>query len=228
MPFDCAVPPQVLCRLFAWGGLAELYGAAPQHLPEGRVANSFAEELGAFGVPPSELGDMLAGTRISGSGRISVHKRQWSGDCSPEDLEVMMQLLHRLFTNRMANPPEERSKLRTVLELLREQVRAVRSDPHRRVPRRRQPTQRVHRRRPPADGAASCLEALGSQLSACSLAYGLMCDGTPAQPALPAHVHHIAPTGPRWHGSRMLCANIHRCARATTRRALCSTAKYRR
>jgi hypothetical protein len=89
---------QILLSGFAPGGLSE------EPLDSFRNASlgcMLAEEMGMFGFKPPALLDMLAGMRVSISAAEGAFWRKISGDLSPLDLEVAMQLIHKLFTHEV-------------------------------------------------------------------------------------------------------------------------------
>ena len=101
---------------FAWTGISQ----APQELlMHARLARSVADELGWAGIPREELLDLLAGLRLSASPSIGAYSRGIAGDCSPTDLESLLQLAYRLFTSQV-NVDMER--LATLHSLLRDSV----------------------------------------------------------------------------------------------------------
>jgi hypothetical protein len=79
----------------SWTGLSNLETSQQM---AGKLARPIADELGWAGIPREELLDLLAGLRISVSPSISAYHRGVGGNCSPSDLEKMLQLMHRLFT----------------------------------------------------------------------------------------------------------------------------------
>ena len=108
---------------FAWTGISQ---APQERLMHGRLARSVADELGWAGIPREELLDLLAGLRLSASPSIGAYSRGIAGDCSPTDLESLLQLAHRLFTSQV-NVDMER--LATLHSLLRDSVLNRDKDP---------------------------------------------------------------------------------------------------
>ena len=78
-------------KAFAYGGLSELRQEDKDLLLSCRLAPSVAAELGAVGVAPAELLDMMAGKRVSLEMDIGSYTRAFAGECSPNDMEAMMQ-----------------------------------------------------------------------------------------------------------------------------------------
>mmetsp|Transcript_2475 Transcript_2475/g.5962 ORF Transcript_2475/g.5962 Transcript_2475/m.5962 type:complete len:1024 (+) Transcript_2475:179-3250(+) len=110
---------EVQFKACAFGGLSEVAGGRREDLVTCRMSMSIAGEVGAFGVPPGELVDMLAGMRVSVNTEIAMYTRAICGECSPSDLESALQMMHLLFTCRL-KPTEE--QLHVLLRMLREQV----------------------------------------------------------------------------------------------------------
>ena len=46
--------------------------------------------MGAFGIAPAELMDMMAGTRITLNTDIGSYTRAFAGECSRSDIESLM------------------------------------------------------------------------------------------------------------------------------------------
>lgn len=53
---------------------------------------TIAGEIGVFGHRPSVLTDMLAGKRAEVGPSLGAYTRSFSGDCSPSDLEIALQV----------------------------------------------------------------------------------------------------------------------------------------
>lgn len=80
---------QVLFSGFSYGALSEL--------PEldylsCSMGSTIAGEIGMFGYKPSMLMDMLAGKRVEVGTKLGAFLRTFSGDCSPSDLETVLQV----------------------------------------------------------------------------------------------------------------------------------------
>jgi hypothetical protein len=56
------------------------------------MGSSIAGEIGVFGHKPSMLSDMLAGKRAEVGMKVGAYMRTFSGDCSPSDLDVALQV----------------------------------------------------------------------------------------------------------------------------------------
>ena len=97
---------------FAWTGISQ---APQERLMHGRLARSVADELGWAGIPREELLDLLAGLRLSASPSIGAYSRGIAGDCSPTDLESLLQLAHRLFTSQVNVDMERLATLHSLL-----------------------------------------------------------------------------------------------------------------
>lgn len=78
-----------------------------------------ANEFGKFGLPKEELMDMLSGKRVALSVSLNFYERQFRCDCSPDDLETQLQLVHLLFTAQL-RPNSERVK--TMQRLVKEEI----------------------------------------------------------------------------------------------------------
>lgn len=63
------------------------------------LAPVVANELGIFGVKPAIAADILAGKRVELKPGEGAFWRSFSGDESPDDLEIAFQLVHKLFTS---------------------------------------------------------------------------------------------------------------------------------
>ncbi|KAH9303201.1 hypothetical protein KI387_014784, partial [Taxus chinensis] len=114
---------QVLFSGFAYGGLSEL--------PESdylscSMGTTIAGEIGIFGYKPSVLMDMLAGKRAEGGTKVGAYMRTFSGDCSPSDLETVLQLAYQLFVTCVVPGDEE---VNLVMEMTKEAIRAQERDP---------------------------------------------------------------------------------------------------
>ncbi|KAK9266627.1 hypothetical protein L1049_003579 [Liquidambar formosana] len=114
---------QVLFTGFSYGGLSEI--------PENEyfscsMSSTISGEIGVFGYRPSMLMDMLAGKRAEVGFKIGAYMRTFSGDCSPSDLEIALQLVYQLFTTNVT-PGEEEVKI--VMQMAEEAVRAQERDP---------------------------------------------------------------------------------------------------
>lgn len=86
--FLCTIQ-QVLFTGFSYGGLSEL--------PESEyfscsMGSTIAGEIGVFGHKPSVLMEMLAGKRVEVGTKLGAYMRNFSGDCSPSDLETALQV----------------------------------------------------------------------------------------------------------------------------------------
>lgn len=88
-------------QAFAVGGLSEVQPAA---FSSARLAVQLAHEFGPFGFQPHILADMLAGKRVDIRPTESTFWRDIAGSTRPADLEVAMQLLHKLFTTEVWPP----------------------------------------------------------------------------------------------------------------------------
>ena len=55
-----------------------------------RLSTQIASEMGAFGIAPAELMDMMAGTRITLNTDIGSYTRAFAGECSRSDIESLM------------------------------------------------------------------------------------------------------------------------------------------
>eukprot|EP00997_Jenningsia_sp_PLL12_P008342 NODE_50_length_2943_cov_65.793366_g46_i0.p1 GENE.NODE_50_length_2943_cov_65.793366_g46_i0~~NODE_50_length_2943_cov_65.793366_g46_i0.p1 ORF type:complete len:635 (+),score=138.82 NODE_50_length_2943_cov_65.793366_g46_i0:345-2249(+) len=62
-------------------------------------AKTLANELGPFGIPPETLYEMMSGKRVELHTQINTYNRILSGNCSPEDIETALQLVHLLFVS---------------------------------------------------------------------------------------------------------------------------------
>mmetsp|Transcript_48705 Transcript_48705/g.115766 ORF Transcript_48705/g.115766 Transcript_48705/m.115766 type:complete len:1036 (+) Transcript_48705:39-3146(+) len=115
---------EVQFKAYALGGLSELSNEA---LNSGRMCTAIASEVGAFGIPPADLVDMMAGMRVSLNTEVSTYSRAVAGECSPSDLEAALQMVHLLFTCQLR---PDRDSLAVLLRMLREQVENQWRDPH--------------------------------------------------------------------------------------------------
>ncbi|KAL9252986.1 Zinc protease PQQL-like-like protein [Drosera capensis] len=114
---------QVTFSGFAYGGLSEL--------PEVdyfscSMGSTIAGEIGVFGYKPSVLIDMLAGKRAEVGTKLGAYMRTFSGDCSPTDLEIALQLVYQLFTTTV----EPGDEVRVVMQMAKEAVHAQERDPY--------------------------------------------------------------------------------------------------
>jgi len=107
-------------KAFAYGGLSELRQEDKDLLLSCRLAPSVAAELGAVGVAPAELLDMMAGKRVSLEMDIGSYTRAFAGECSPNDMEAMMQMIYLLFT--CPDTAVDENKVATLLKMQKEQV----------------------------------------------------------------------------------------------------------
>ncbi|EKX39800.1 hypothetical protein GUITHDRAFT_143191 [Guillardia theta CCMP2712] len=107
---------EVQFKGFAMGGLSEL---SKKQLLSGRMSTSIASEIGAFGVRPGELVDMLAGMRVTVNTEISTYSRAFGGECSPTNLEAALQMIHLLFTSQL-QPSQD--QVAVLLRMTREQI----------------------------------------------------------------------------------------------------------
>lgn len=111
---------------FAWQGLSQL---PPDQLMGGRLSLTVAEELGWAGIPREQLLDLLAGLKLSTNPSIGAYNRSVSGDCSPSDLEPLLQLVHRLFTQHVTIDDDAMDRLATLRAILRESITNRDQDP---------------------------------------------------------------------------------------------------
>lgn len=58
-------------------------------------------EYGRFGLPKDEVMDLLSGRRTHVSLDVGYYRRDMYGDCSPQDLETQLQMMHMLFTAKV-------------------------------------------------------------------------------------------------------------------------------
>ncbi|GAB2292506.1 hypothetical protein Dimus_026742 [Dionaea muscipula] len=114
---------QVVFSGFAYGGLSELPGVDYFSCSMG---STIAGEIGIFGYKPSVIMDMLAGKRAEVGTKLGPYMRTFSGDCSPTDLEIALQLVYQLFTT-IVEPGDE---VRIVMEMAKEAIRAQERDPY--------------------------------------------------------------------------------------------------
>ena len=113
----------LLCG-YARGGLSEL---PREQYFAGVLSDLIATESGAFGCPPVELVELLAGKAVGLSTECaSLYDRSFSASCSPSDLEACLQLLHLLFTTTTAPTLAVRQQL---TQQLVDGVLAQRRDP---------------------------------------------------------------------------------------------------
>ena len=111
---------------FAWQGLSQL---PPDRLMGGRLSMTVAEELGWAGIPRTELLDLLAGLKLSANPSVGAYSRSVTGDCSPSDLEPLLQLVHRLFTQHVTIDDDAMDRLATLRAILRESITNRDQDP---------------------------------------------------------------------------------------------------
>jgi hypothetical protein len=123
---------QIVFGAFAYGGLSQL---KREDYRSAQVACSVSSEIGEFGVSPSELQDLLSGKRLSLSSDIGTYRRDLSGSCSPNDLEMFLHMLHVLFRNRVSldeastKGAADKSKLKQLLSILEESTRNANNNP---------------------------------------------------------------------------------------------------
>jgi len=110
---------EVQVKAFAYGGLSELDSKTKEPLLSCRMSTQIASELGAFGIAPAQLVDMMAGMRVTLNTDIGSYSRAFAGECSPNDLESLFQMVYLLFT---CSVPAQHSKVATLLKMMREQV----------------------------------------------------------------------------------------------------------
>jgi len=110
---------EVQVKAFAYGGLSELDSKTKEPLLSCRMSAQIASELGAFGIAPAQLVDMMAGMRVTLNTDIGSYSRAFAGECSPNDLESLFQMVYLLFT---CSVPAQHSKVATLLKMMREQV----------------------------------------------------------------------------------------------------------
>uniref|UniRef100_A0A3B6FQC9 Uncharacterized protein n=1 Tax=Triticum aestivum TaxID=4565 RepID=A0A3B6FQC9_WHEAT len=115
---------QVVFTGFAYGGLSEL---SEDEYTSCTMGSTIAGEIGIFGYRPSVLMDMLAGKRAEVGTKVGAYMRSFSGDCSPSDLEIGLQLVYQLFTTKV-EPREEEVKI--VMQMAEEAIYAQERDPY--------------------------------------------------------------------------------------------------
>ncbi|KAI4380729.1 hypothetical protein MLD38_006890 [Melastoma candidum] len=115
---------QVLFSGFSYGGLSEI---SENNYFSCSMGSTIAGEIGIFGYSPSVLIEMLAGKRTEVGTKLGAYMRNFSGDCSPADLETALQLVFQLFTTNVA-PGEGEVKI--VMQMAEEAVRAQERDPY--------------------------------------------------------------------------------------------------
>eukprot|EP00250_Pteridium_aquilinum_P015299 c22507_g1_i1 orf=556-3573(+) len=114
---------QVLFSGYSYGGLSEV---AESDFLSCSMGSTIAGEIGVFGHKPSMLLDMLAGKRAEVGMKVGAYMRTFSGDCSPSDLEIALQLVYQLFVTNVV-PGDEEVKL--VMQMTEEAILAQERDP---------------------------------------------------------------------------------------------------
>lgn len=81
---------QILVRGIAYGGISEV---DERNYYSCKMAVSFSREIGMHGLKPTILEEMLAGKKVHGpSVGLGYYTRNFSGNCSPSDLETALQV----------------------------------------------------------------------------------------------------------------------------------------
>lgn len=114
---------QVLISGYAYGGLSEV---DKSDFLSCYLGSTIAGEIGVFGHKPSVLQDILAGKRAEVSTKIGAYMRNFSGDCSPTDLNAALQLVYQLFVAEVEPADEE---VQLVMQMTLEGIKAQERDP---------------------------------------------------------------------------------------------------
>ena len=109
---------EVLISGFAFSGLSDI---PPELFNTASLTTSIARQLGALGLKPSVLQDILSGKRVSLDIHQSAFLRYFKGSSTPGDLLEAFQLLHLLFTSSIQYDEEE---LAVVMRLVRQNLEA--------------------------------------------------------------------------------------------------------
>lgn len=108
-------------------GLSEVLAMKSRStLVAARASTSLAREYGLFGMPKSEVIDCLGGRRINVSPGVDSYRRSLDCDCSADDFERMLAMIHRLFCVPLRR---DNARRETFLELSRESVEHELKDP---------------------------------------------------------------------------------------------------
>ncbi|XP_024516679.1 zinc protease PQQL-like [Selaginella moellendorffii] len=114
---------QIVFSGFAYGGLSQV---PEKDFLTCSMGSTIAGEIGVFGHKPSVLMDILAGKRAEVGTKIGAYMRSFSGDCSPTDLEIALQLIYQLFVTSV-HPGNDEVKL--VMQMTKEGIEAQERDP---------------------------------------------------------------------------------------------------
>jgi len=107
-----------------WGGLTEV---PLEHLPEAVFCCTIASELNEFGHRPEVLSQLLMGRRVEEpSTKLTYYTTRVCGECSPSDLDVLLQLIHLQFISKVQ---PDGDYLRSIEQRLIESTRNELNDP---------------------------------------------------------------------------------------------------
>ena len=118
---------QVCLRALAHGGYS---GVPADKRVSASLGVAYATHVGPFGLPPTELKELLANHSVGVAPQVTAFGRTVTGDFSPLDAEVALQLLCALFL-RGSRLPKRRATEEWLLAMLREHVQGGLADPDR-------------------------------------------------------------------------------------------------
>eukprot|EP01062_Namystynia_karyoxenos_P032223 TRINITY_DN23781_c0_g1_i1.p1 TRINITY_DN23781_c0_g1~~TRINITY_DN23781_c0_g1_i1.p1 ORF type:complete len:1151 (+),score=361.79 TRINITY_DN23781_c0_g1_i1:84-3455(+) len=117
---------EIRVQVIAPGGLCL---AEPEALPNARVANALAEQVGCFGLPPEDLELVLSSGLTRFSTTVETYRRMLHGYTSPRELDLSLKLIAALFATTVRIEESSRQRVSKYMAYYRESIEEAWRDP---------------------------------------------------------------------------------------------------